>query len=132
MTGYFIAFLFLILGAVFVVVTLLISKLVHPKSKSPQKFTTYECGEEPVGESWIQFNNRFYTVGLIFLIFDVEIIFLYPWAIVFKEIGLLALIEMFIFIFILLVGLAYVWVKGDLDWVKPKPKLAYLAKPKGE
>jgi NADH:ubiquinone oxidoreductase subunit 3 (subunit A) len=132
MTGYFLAFLFLVFGGVFVIITLWISKLVHPTSHQKAKYDTYECGEETVGDTWIQFNNRFYTIGLVFLIFDVEVVFLYPWALVFKEIGLLALVEMFIFIFILLVGLAYVWVKGDLDWVKPRPKLAYLAKPKGE
>ena len=128
MTGYYIALIFFLVGTVFVFVTLFVSKLIHPTSKQPQKLSTYECGEEPVGQSWIQFNNRFYVIALIFVIFDVEIVFLYPWAVVFKEIGLLALIEMFIFLFILLVGLAYVWVKGDLDWVKPKPKLSYLAK----
>ena len=132
MTGYFIAFLFLVFGGVFVVVTIFISKLVHPSSQQTQKLDTYECGEVPVGGSWIQFNNRFYIIGLIFLIFDVEIVFLYPWALVFKDISLLALIEMFIFLFILIAGLAYVWVKGDLEWVKPKPRLSYLAKPKGE
>lgn len=132
MVGYLYALIFLVLGGVFVIVTVFISKLVAPSSKSQLKSETYECGEEPVGESWIQFNNRFYVVGLIFLIFDVEIVFLYPWAVVFKEIGLLALIEMFIFIFILLVGLAYVWSKGDLEWVKPKPVLSYLARQKGE
>jgi NADH:ubiquinone oxidoreductase subunit 3 (subunit A) len=132
MTGYFIALLFLVFGGVFVVITIFISSLVRPTVKQPQKYDTYECGEVPIGGAWIQFNNRFYIVGLIFLIFDVEIVFLYPWALVFKDIGLLALIEMFIFLFILIAGLAYVWVKGDLDWVKPQQKISYLAKPKGE
>ena len=66
----------------------------------------------------MQFNIRFYVIALIFLIFDVEVVFLFPWAVVFKELGLLALIEMGIFLLILVVGLAYVWVKSDLDWVK--------------
>ena len=68
----------------------------------------------------MQFNIRFYVIALIFLIFDVEVVFLFPWAVVFKEMGLLALIEMGIFLLILVVGLAYVWVKADLNWVKRK------------
>lgn len=132
MIGYLFVLFFIIAGGFFVIAALIFSRIIHPKSKAPDKLKTYECGEVPVGDSWIQFNNRFYIIGLIFLIFDVEIVFLYPWAIVFKDIGMLALVEMFIFIFILIIGLAYVWVKGDLDWVKPKPKLSYLAKPKGE
>ena len=132
MVSYFTALLLLVLGGVFVVINVLLSKVIHPTGESEQKLDTYECGEEPVGNSWIQFNNRFYIIALIFLIFDVEIVFLYPWAVVFKDIGLLALVEMFIFIFMLLVGLAYVWVNGDLDWIKPRPELAYLAKKKGE
>ena len=70
--------------------------------------------------AWLQFNIRFYVIALIFLIFDVEVVFMFPWAVVFKELGLLALIEMGIFLFILVIGLAYVWVKSDLDWVKRK------------
>jgi NADH-quinone oxidoreductase subunit A len=81
---------------------------------------TYECGEESEGSAWLQFNIRFYVIALIFLIFDVEVVFLFPWAVVFKEMGLLALIEMGIFLLILVVGLAYVWVKADLNWVKRK------------
>lgn len=132
MTGYFFALLFLVVGAVFVVINVILSRIIHPTGGGDTKYDTYECGEEPIGESWIQFNNRFYIIALIFLIFDVEVLFMYPWAVVYKEIGLLALVEMFIFIFILIVGLAYVWVKGDLDWIKPRPELAYLAKRKGE
>jgi NADH-quinone oxidoreductase subunit A len=78
----------------------------------------YECGEDPVGDTHIKFNARFYVIALIFLIFDVEIVFLFPWAVVFRQIGVLAFVEMFIFIGILLVGLAYVWAKGDLEWIR--------------
>lgn len=73
---------------------------------------------------WVQFNIRFYVIALIFLIFDVEVVFLFPWAVVFKELGWLAFIEMGIFLIILLVGLAYVWKKADLDWVKLNVKYA--------
>ena len=90
---------------------------------------SYECGEVPEGSAWVKFNVRFYVIALIFIIFDVEVIFLFPWAVVFQELsnnglGLLAFIEMFIFVLILIVGFAYVWVKGDLDWVKMKVKYA--------
>jgi len=80
----------------------------------------YECGETPEGSAWIQFNIRFYVFALIFIIFDVEIIFLLPWAVVFNRLGLFAFVEGLIFIAILVVGLAYVWAKGDLAWVKPE------------
>jgi len=73
----------------------------------------------------VQFNIRFYVIALIFLIFDVEVVFLFPWAVVFQELGLLAFVEMAIFLLILIVGLAYVWKKGDLDWVKYNVKYAH-------
>ena len=111
---------FLSLGLVFLVVTMLIGKLIRPEKPTPEKYTTYECGEDPVGSSWIQFNPRFYIIALIFVIFDVEVVFLFPWATIFQEIGLLGFIEMLIFVVILLVGLAYVWKNGDLDWIKPR------------
>jgi len=83
---------------------------------------TYECGEVPEGSAWVKFNIRFYIIALVFIIFDVEVIFLFPWAVVFQDLGLLAFIEMMIFIFILVVGFAYVWIKGDLNWVKMNVK----------
>jgi NADH-quinone oxidoreductase subunit A len=114
------AFIFLIVGAAFVGVNLAVSRLLQPRHPTAIKLSTYECGELPVGQSWIQFNNRFYVIALVFLIFDVEIAFLFPWAVVFKDLGLFAFIEAIIFIAILLVGLAYVWRKGDLEWDKPQ------------
>ena len=110
--------IFALLGIVFVYVPLLIQKLVAPSKKTPDKLANYECGEEPEGSDWVQFNIRFYVIALIFLIFDVEVVFLFPWAMVFKALGLLAFVEMGIFLVVLIVGLAYVWKKGDLDWVK--------------
>ena len=92
--------------------------LVRPKAPTPEKLIPYECGISPVGPPWIQFNIRFYTIALIFLIFDVEIAVLYPCALLFKTRPGIALLEIIIFIGILLVGLVYVWVKGDLEWVK--------------
>ena len=105
-------------------------------NKGGDKLTSYECGELPEGSAWVKFNIRFYIIALVFLIFDVEIVFLFPWAVVYQELGLLAFIEAFLFVLILVVGFAYVWVKGDLDWVKMnvkygKGRYANL-KPEGE
>jgi NADH-quinone oxidoreductase subunit A len=111
---------FLIFGCLFVGLNLLLSRLIQTRNPHPVKLSTYECGELPVGEGWIQFNIRFYVIALIFLIFDVEVIFLFPWAVVFKDLGMFAFVEMMIFVFILLVGLAYVWGKGDLECDKPE------------
>ena len=115
-------FFAVILGIVMVAIPLVISWLVAPSNKTKDKLDTYECGEEAEGSAWLQFNIRFYIIALIFLIFDVEVVFLFPWSVVFKEMGLLALIEMGIFLLILIAGLAYVWVKSDLDWVKRRIK----------
>ena len=111
-------FIFILMGIVLVYVPLLIQKLVAPSNPNPDKLATYECGEESEGSAWVQFNIRFYVIALIFLIFDVEVVFLFPWSVVFTELGMLAFVEMGIFLFILIIGLAYVWKKGDLDWVK--------------
>jgi len=113
-----------LLGIIMVAVPLIIQWLVAPSKKTREKLETYECGEESEGSAWLQFNIRFYVIALIFLIFDVEVVFLFPWAVVFKDLGLLAMVEMGIFLLILIVGLAYVWVKSDLDWVKRKVKYA--------
>ena len=111
------------------------------KNKGGDKLLSYECGEIPEGSAWVKFNVRFYVIALVFLIFDVEIVFLFPWAVVFQDfvsngMGALVFIEAFLFISILVVGFAYVWVKGDLDWVKMnvkygKGRYANL-KPQGE
>ena len=109
---------FLVVGCVFVVLNTTLSRLLHTKLFTEEKFIPYECGEDPIGDTRVKFNTRFYVIALIFLIFDVEIVFLFPWAVVFREIGLLAFVEMLVFIAILLVGLAYVWAKGDLEWIR--------------
>jgi NADH-quinone oxidoreductase subunit A len=114
-------FIFFLIAAIFVAGGLIFAWLVRPSRAYHGKLTTYECGEDPVGNSWVKFNIRFYVVALIFLIFDVEVVFLFPWAVVFRELGMFAFVEMLAFLAILLVGYAYVWVQGDLDWDKPVP-----------
>ena len=101
---------------------LVLWKVLRPSRFSEEKLTTYECGEEPVGSAWIQFNIRFYVFALIFVVFDVEAVFLLPWATVFRELGLLAYLEGLVFNGILVVALAYVWRKGDLAWVRPEDR----------
>jgi len=111
--------IFTVLAAVLIGVPLGLQHLLSPRhNKGGDKLISYECGELPEGSAWVKFNIRFYVVALIFLIFDVEIVFLFPWAVVFQELGLLAFIEAFLFVLILVVGFVYVWAKGDLDWVK--------------
>jgi NADH:ubiquinone oxidoreductase subunit 3 (subunit A) len=113
--------IFLGVGFVLLAVALILSRLLQREGKdAPDKYIPYECGEVPEGSAWIRFNIRFYVCALIFIIFDVEIIFLLPWAVVFKTLGPFAFVEGLIFIAILALGLAYVWKKGDLAWVKPE------------
>ncbi len=116
--------IFLIVGALFVAGGLIFAWLLRPHRPYPSKLTTYECGEAPVGDTRTRFNIRFYVVALIFVVFDVEVVFLFPWATVYKYLGWFAYVEMLVFLAILLVGYAYVWRKGDLDWDKPAPKIA--------
>jgi NADH-quinone oxidoreductase subunit A len=120
--------IFFIIGLVFVAVGLLTAWIIRPHRPYPSKLTTYECGETPVGDTRVRFNIRFYVVALIFLIFDVEVVFLFPWATVYKSLGWFAFIEMLVFLFILFVGYAYVWRKGDLTWDKPKPNIPVYEK----
>ena len=117
--------IFTLLGIALAGLPFVIQSLISPKqNKTGDKLMSYECGEIPEGSAWVQFNIRFYIVALIFIIFDVEVLFLFPWAVVFKEIGILAFVEVMIFLGILIVGFIYVWMKGDLDWVKMKLKYA--------
>ncbi len=109
---------FVVLGILFVVANMVILALVRPKKPSEEKLATYECGEVSHGSSWVRFDMRFYTIALIFLLFDLEIAFLVPWAYVYKKMGMIAFIEGGVFVGILFLGLVYVWAKGDLDWVK--------------
>ena len=126
---------FVSVGAVFLLGNLLLGKLVRPNRPSVEKGEIYECGEKPVGTAWIQFDLRFYVVALLFVIFDVEIAFFFPWAVVFgtatqaaeaggansataHSFAQFAFVEFLIFFGILLVGFAYLWKRGDLEWVR--------------
>ena len=118
--------IFFALGVLFVAGMLALGSLLRPNNPEPLKLTTYECGEPPTGNAWVNFNIRFYLVALIFVVFDVEIAFIYPVAAVYKDWvnkgqGLFALAEIGLFLAILFVGLVYVWVKGDLEWLKKVP-----------
>ena len=118
--------IFILLAIALVILPLILQSLMSPKNnKGGDKLISYECGELPEGSAWVKFNIRFYIIALIFIIFDVEVIFMFPWAVVFQELGLLAFVEMMLFLIILLVGFAYVWAKADLDWVKMKLKYAH-------
>lgn len=121
--------LFFIFGAVFVAAGLIAAWILRPHRPYPEKLATYECGEEPIGSAWVRLNVRFYVIALVFLIFDVEVVFLFPWALVFKQLGFFAYMEMVVFLAILIAGFAYVWVKGDLDWDKPKPEVPFVRRP---
>lgn len=113
--------LFFVTGALFVGVALFVSKLIRPDRPNATKLMTYECGEIPFGDARVQFNNRFYIIGLLFLIFEVEILLLFPWAVVFKEIGWFAFGAMFLFVFLIFIGFIYELGKGQLKWDIPKP-----------
>lgn len=119
--------IFLIIGLVFVAAGLITAWLIRPSRPYPSKLSTYECGETPVGEPRVRFNIRFYVIALIFIIFDVEVVFLFPWATVYKSLGWYAFVEMLVFLGILFVGYAYVWRKGDLEWDRPFPSIPRYA-----
>lgn len=108
---------FAVVGVVLAVVPLIVVWLLAPRLPLPQKTLTYESGVIPFGQAWAQFNVRYYLFALVFVVFDVEVIYLYPWAVVFRQLGAFAFYEMLIFLSILFVGLAYAWRKGALEWV---------------
>ena len=117
-----------IIAVVLVSATMFLARILSPKNPNPIKLSTYECGEETTGTSWVQFNPRFYVIALVFLLFDVELIFIFPWATVFGNAEFIAadsrwgwftLIEMAIFLGVLIIGLWYVWKSGDISWIKP-------------
>ncbi|HWO98596.1 MAG TPA: NADH-quinone oxidoreductase subunit A [Bacillus sp. (in: firmicutes)] len=116
LNSYMIIFVFLLLGILLPVVALTAGRFLRPHAPSTAKQTTYESGIEPFHEARIQFNVRYYIFALMFVIFDVETVFLYPWAVAYDELGLFALVEMLIFVFMLLVGLIYAWKKKVLKW----------------
>jgi len=99
------------------IIGLVLSWLLRPHRPGRIKQSTYECGLETVGETWIQFKVQYYLYALIFVLFDVETVFLYPWAVAYNQLGLFALVEMMVFLLILGAGLVYAWRKGALEWV---------------
>ena len=98
------------------VVPLVVARFVAPSKPGKSKSAAYECGMESTGDPWLQFRVQYYLYALLFVIFDVEVVFIYPWAVIWKSLGLLAFVEMAIFLGILAVGLAYAWKKGVLEW----------------
>jgi NADH-quinone oxidoreductase subunit A len=108
--------IFFVLVCGFAVVPLLAARLLRPRKPSTMKQSPYECGMEKIGDAWIQFKVQYYLYALVFIVFDVEVILIFPWAVVFKTLGPIAFIEMAIFLIILFIGLVYVWKKRDLEW----------------
>lgn len=139
LTDFGIILLFIVAGFALLGIVLGIGSLLRPHRPNPEKNTTYESGEDPVGNANVQFNVRFYVVALIFVLFEVELVFLFPWAVVFGNEDLIAqtdgrwgwfaLAEMAVFVGILSLGLAYAWAKGYLDWVRPEPKVTLIDTP---
>jgi NADH-quinone oxidoreductase subunit A len=106
-----------IFAASLIALPFMLSRLgIIPRKPDPVKTSTYECGMETVGKSWVQFNFRYYFYALLFVLFDIETVFLYPWAVHFKQLKLFGLVEMLIFIFVLAIGFGYAWRKGALEW----------------
>jgi NADH-quinone oxidoreductase subunit A len=130
MQQYYVIFIFLAIGIFFVAGGLFTSRLLRPNRPNPEKLTTYESGEDPSHSAWGNFNVRFYVIALIFILFEAEIVFLFPWASIFANENLInmtnglwgwfSFFEVSIFIAILGLGLAFVWRKGYLDWDKPQ------------
>ncbi len=108
--------LFMIVGAIIPIGAIVAGFIFGPKRPNPIKQSTYECGIEPVGEVWVQFKAQYYIFALVFLVFHVEAVFLFPWAVKLGQLGMYAVIEGIIFISILIVGLIYMWRKGMLEW----------------
>ena len=108
--------MFTAIGFAFIFVTLLMARFVRPSAPNPNKQETYECGPVPVGDAWNQFNIHYYLFALLFVVFDVEAAFLYPWAMAFRIFGLYAVVEMIIFVALLGVGLVYAWRREALEW----------------
>jgi len=131
--------LYIIVGLVFVAVALTVARLLRPARPNAEKLSSYECGEDAQGSAWGQFNIRFYIIALVFLLFEVEIVLLFPWATVFGRADLVqgtnglwgwfSLAEVTLFVLILALGLAYVWAKGFLNWQKPTVNTTHTQSP---
>ncbi|MBI4549880.1 MAG: NADH-quinone oxidoreductase subunit A [Candidatus Omnitrophica bacterium] len=108
--------IFLVIALIFPLLPLVLAKFVAPRKPGAIKNATYECGIEATGDAWIQFRSQYYLYALLFVVFDVETVFIYPWAVAYRQLGLFAFVEMLIFVAILAVGLLYAWRKGVLEW----------------
>ncbi len=119
-TSYFYQYLFVgifvVFSAIFALIPLILAWFLAPKKPSADKQATYECGLDSQGEPWIQYHVQYYIYALVFVIFDIETVFIYPWAVAFKKLGLFAFVEMVLFIAILAFGLVYAWKKKMLEW----------------
>nr|ATL61524.1 NADH dehydrogenase subunit 3 [Dunnia sinensis]QJF47721.1 NADH-plastoquinone oxidoreductase subunit 3 [Dunnia sinensis] len=113
---YDIFWVFLIISSLIPILTFFISGVLAPISKGPEKLSSYESGIEPTGDAWLQFRIRYYMFALVFVVFDVETVFLYPWAMSFDILGVSVFVEALIFVLILIVGLVCAWRKGALEW----------------
>ena len=109
--------IFAIAAITFPLLPLIVSRFIRPRRPTPIKLSTYECGLEAMGDIWVQFKVQYYLYALAFVVFDIETIYLYPWAVAYGRLGLFALIEMAIFLLILVAGLVYAWRKGALEWI---------------
>ena len=131
--------LFLVAGLVFVTMGLLVSRLLRTQNPNPEKLASYECGEEAIGPAWVPLNARFYVVALVFVVFDVELVYLFPTATVYAHPALqrathgawgwFALNELALFVGVLALGLAYAWRHGHLDWIRPRPAPPTVPRP---
>jgi NADH-quinone oxidoreductase subunit A len=110
-------FIFAAVVAVLIPVTLMVAKLVRPQNPGRMKLMPYECGVDPIGDSRQRYTVRFYIVAILFVIFDIETVFLFPWAVQYKQLGMFGFVEMMIFLGILVVGYVWIWKKGALEWV---------------
>ncbi|MGQ9652950.1 MAG: NADH-quinone oxidoreductase subunit A [Thermodesulfobacteriota bacterium] len=115
-SDYLPVFIFLAVSVALAALIIILSTLLVKRRPTPQKLMPYECGMDPIGTARKRFSVKFFVIAMLFIIFDIEAVFLYPWAVIFKELRLFGLIEMAIFVAVLLVGLAYVWRKGALEW----------------
>ena len=114
--AYIPVFLFILVALGFAIFTLMVAGLVHPRRYNRVKLQPYECGIEPLTDARDRYSVRYYLVAMLFVIFDVETVFMFPWAVIMDELALFGLIEMLVFLFILVVGYVYVWRKGALEW----------------
>ena len=119
-------FVFILLAVAFVGIGIVTAWILRPKRPTKEKNLTYECGEDPIGTPWVKFNIRFYVVALIFLIFDVEVVLIFPWALTYLDYGWYGFLVGIIFLLVLGLGMAYEWRKGDLEWERPRPVIPYM------